>query len=92
MSRRGNLGACELLLGADADPASVRSPLRMTPLHAAAFAGHRAACVRLLEAGAPLGVRDGTGRTAMAWAKRRGQSDVVRALSSFVLPDTALLS
>ena len=68
----GNIGAVDLLLGAGADVASIKHPLRMTPLHAAAAAGHREVCARLLAAGAPFDARDGRGRTPSAWAARRG--------------------
>ena len=74
----GNIGAVELLLGAGADVASTRHPLRMTPLHAAAAAGHREVCARLLAAGAPVDARDGRGRTASAWAQRRGHAELAR--------------
>ncbi|CAH0365282.1 unnamed protein product, partial [Pelagomonas calceolata] len=72
----GNIGAVDLLLGAGADVASTRHPLRMTPLAAAAAAGHREVCARLLAAGAPVDARDGRGRTASAWAARRGHTEL----------------
>jgi len=77
----GNIGAVELLLGAGADVASTRHPLRMTPLHAAAAAGHREVCARLLAAGAAVDARDGRGRTASAWAARRGHTELAREVS-----------
>ena len=45
----GSLGSVELLLQAKANVVSAAHPLKMTPLHVAAFAGHREMCVRLLE-------------------------------------------
>jgi ankyrin repeat protein len=68
----GNIGAVDLLLGAGADVASTRHPLRMTPLAAAAAAGHREVCARLLAAGAPADARDSRGRRPSAWASARG--------------------
>ena len=41
-------------------------------LHVAAINGHHEVCARLLEAGGPTDARDGSGRTAEAWALRRG--------------------
>ena len=77
----GNIGAVDLLLGAGADVASTRHPLRMTPLAAAAAAGHREVCARLLAAGAPVDAHDGRGRTASAWAARRGHKDLAREVA-----------
>ena len=77
----GNIGAVELLLGAGADVASIKHPLRMTPLHAAAAAGHREVCARLLAAGAPFDARDGRGRTPSAWAQRRGHAELAREVA-----------
>jgi ankyrin repeat protein len=77
----GNIGAVELLLGAGADVASIKHPLAMTPLHAAAAAGHREVCARLLAAGAPVDARDGRGRTASAWAQRRGHAELAREVA-----------
>ena len=77
----GNIGAVELLLGAGADVASIKHPLAMTPLNAAAAAGHREVCARLLAAGAPVDARDGRGRTASAWAARRGHKDLAREVA-----------
>jgi hypothetical protein len=87
----GNIGAVELLLGAGADVASIKHPLAMTPLHAAAAAGHGEVCARLLEAGAAVDARDGRGRTPSAWASRRGHKDLasrfarVREFREFVV-------
>jgi ankyrin repeat protein len=80
----GNIGAVDLLLGAGADVASTRHPLRMTPLAAAAAAGHREVCARLLAAGAAVDARDSRGRTPSAWAQRRGHKD----LASSIRPDS----
>ena len=80
----GNIGAVDLLLGAGADIASTRHPLAMTPLHAAAAAGHREVCARLLVAGAAVDARDGRGRTPSAWAAARGHKD----LASFIRLDS----
>ena len=77
----GNIGAIDLLLGAGADVASIKHPLRMTPLHAAAAAGHREVCARLLAAGAPVDARDSRGRTASAWAQRRGHASLARGVA-----------
>ena len=77
----GNIGAVDLLLGAGADVASTRHPLAMTPLHAAAAAGHREVCARLTEAGAAVDARDGRGRTPSAWAARRGHKDLASAFA-----------
>ena len=78
----GTLGAVELLLQAGADVTSTAHPMGMTPLHAAAFSGHREVCAQLIKAGAPPAVRDGRGRTASAWAARRGHAELALFLSS----------
>lgn len=79
---RGNYGAVQLLLHSGADPASIRHPLGMTPLHAAAVVGRRDVCEALLSAGAPNAARDGRGRTAADWARRRGHVDLAHYLSA----------
>ena len=64
----GNIGAVDLLLGAGADVASTRHPLRMTPLHAAAAAGNPGCIESLLnhKDAADLVMRpDGQGKTAL---------------------------
>ena len=76
----GNIGAVELLLGAGADVASTRHPLRMTPLAAAAAAGHREVCARLLAAGAAVDARDSRGRAVrVGEARPRNSREVARA-------------
>ena len=77
----GNIGAVDLLLGAGGDVASTRHPLGMTPLAAAAAAGHREVCARLLAAGAAVDARDSRGRTPSAWARLRGHADLAREVS-----------
>lgn len=79
-AHQGNLGAVELLLQRRADIASTQTVLRMTPLHCAAIGGHAEMCAALLQAGAPTSVRDSTGRTPAAWAKRRGNVEIARLL------------
>ena len=54
----GNIGALNLLLEHDADPASTVHSHAVTPLHLAAYNGHEAIVKRLLEAGSPVRVRD----------------------------------
>ena len=71
----GNLGAVELLLERKADIASINHQLKMTPLHAAALAGHREVCVRLIEARPPSHAT-----TASAPPPRaRGGADILRS-------------
>ena len=55
----GNIGAVDLLLGAGAGVASTRHPLRMTPLAAAAAAGHREVRARVGGRRAPSTRDDG---------------------------------
>ena len=57
----------------------------MTPLHAAAAAGHREVCACLLQAGTNAAVasaRDGRGRLPEAWAARRGHKALARLLAN----------
>ena len=75
--RRGGAAAAT-----GAEVASTQSLLRMTPLHCAAIGGHGEMCAALLHAGAPTSLRDRTGRTPAAWAKRRGNAEIVRLLAA----------
>ena len=49
-------------------------------LHAAAAAGHREVCMCLLQAGALTNTRDSRGRTADAWAARRGHAELAQLI------------
>merc|ERR1711924_202424 len=78
----GNIGAVNLLLQHSANPASTNHAHGATPLHLAAYDGHEAVAQRLLEVGASTSVRDKRGRTAAAWANRRGHVELGNRLAS----------
>ena len=52
-----------------------------TALHLAAWYGNLASATRLLEGGADLTLRDKNGKTALDYARSRGNSEVVALLS-----------
>ena len=52
-----------------------------TALHLAAWNGSLASTTRLLEGGADLTLRDKNGKTALDYARSRGNSEVVALLS-----------
>ena len=81
----GNLGAVRLLLKRGADPASTNHSHGMTPLHLAAAGGHEAIVPVLLDAGSPVGARDGRKRTPAAWARRRGHAELAVRLERLAL-------
>ena len=79
----GNLGGVKMLLEkGHADPASTNQSHKMTPLHLAALGGHQQVVDLLIAAGAPVGARDCTKRTAAAWAARMGHTELARRLDS----------
>ena len=53
----------------------------VTPLHLAAYSGAEALVHRLIDAGSPASARDKKGRTASAWARRRGHIELAAALA-----------
>ena len=64
----GNLLAIDILLEHLADPASMAHPMKMTPLHLATRSGHRAAALRLVEAGSSIRAVDRLNRTPVTLA------------------------
>lgn len=67
----------KLLAGADIN----KTELGITPLSTAVLAGNRGTVEYLLKAGADKNVRDGFNRTAMEYALRTRQADIIEALS-----------
>lgn len=83
MAKRGDVPAVKWLLdhGADANARWGHWNAEVTPLHLAAWQGHRDVVRLLLEVGADPAVRDSEhDGDAMGWAEHAGQSDIVRIL------------
>ena len=73
----GNIGALNLLLEHSADPTSTSHAHALTPLHLAAYNGHKEIAQRLMDAGASAHALDKRRQTPCDWAKRRGHVELV---------------
>ena len=71
--------AATLLLSAGCDP-SVKDMHGNLAVHDAAGNGYQGVIKAIEKAGGDMEVLDGSGRTAVEWAKERGEREVVRAL------------
>ena len=69
-----------LLLQAGADPRAAEPETGLTPLHHAAYEGHVANAIALLDQGADPNVRDAEGCTPLWWAAGVGRSEMVAIL------------
>ena len=78
--RQGRADTLRQLLAAGLDPADRDGPLRARPLHAAAIYGRAGLVEVLVKAGAAVDGADYEGDTALHYAVRRAQPDVIRAL------------
>ena len=72
--------AATLLLNAGCDP-SVRDMHGNLAIHYAAGNGYRGILDAIERAGGGMEVLDGSGRTAVEWAREKGEMEVVRALN-----------
>ena len=77
----GNLGAVEYLLSIGARVDSQEHLIGRTPLMLAAIMGHDVICMRLVQAGASLEIKDTRkGKTAAQWAAYKGRRDLAKSL------------
>jgi ankyrin repeat protein len=81
-AQEGNTVVVKLLLEAGAEVAAVGGPSRYSPLIFAAHRGHTEVVKVLMEAGADLSQQSDSGWTALSYAARQGQVDVVYLLVS----------
>jgi len=79
-AERGDPGALEKLLAADATLVNVKDKDGRTPLHVAAQAGHKPVVELLVARGADLNARDEDSRTPLHLAAAEGHKDVVEFL------------
>ena len=81
-AKDGNIKATKQAIadGADVNAEDPFKGLRRTPLHRAAYYGHKEIVVLLIAKGANLNVKDDRGRTPFHWAAYHGHKEIVELL------------
>jgi ankyrin repeat protein len=81
-AKDGNIKATKQAIadGADVNAEDPFKGLRRTPLHRAAYYGHKEIVVLLIAKGANLNVKDDRGRTPLHWAAYHGRKEIAELL------------
>jgi ankyrin repeat protein len=79
-SREGDLERVKTLLKGNSNLVVSKDDLGVTPLHTAAFWGHRDVVKSLLAHGAEANAKDKQGRTPLHWAVSQGHKEVAELL------------